>query len=144
MGDERATKILVTLVTSKRDKFADSLTPKGPYHKPATSVFHTPRESEYHLDRTTGALVRIPLLVVALSLLSPSLGLADDGVVPRAPERALEEFQRWTEQRRLEESVRLEDQKRDAERTFDRIQEEIRVHRIEQRLDQLEASRSAR
>lgn len=85
-------------------------------------------------------------VIVALCLLSPSLGLADDlsGATVSSPQHELEEFQRWTAQRRLEAGVRLENQKRDAERAFDRSQEEMRLHRIEQRLDQLEQSRGAR
>jgi hypothetical protein len=84
--------------------------------------------------------------IVALCLLSPSLGLAEDlsGVTVTTPGRELEAFERWTAQRRLEAGVRLENQKRDAERAFDRSQEEMRLHRIEQRLDQLEQSRGTR
>jgi hypothetical protein len=90
--------------------------------------------------------VRAPVAIVVLCLLSPSLGLADDlsGATVTAPGRELEEFQRWTAQRRLEAGVRLENQKRDAERAFDRSQEDMRLHRIEQRLDQLEQSRGTR
>ncbi|HME69457.1 MAG TPA: hypothetical protein VKM54_06265 [Myxococcota bacterium] len=90
--------------------------------------------------------MRAPLAIAALCLLSPSLGLADEfsGAWPATPGREFAELQRWAAQRRAEDSVRLENQKRDAERAFDRSQEEIRLRRIEQRLDQLEQSRSTR
>ena len=82
------------------------------------------------------------MAIAVLCGLSPSLGLTDD--LTRAPIGSpgcgIEEFERWTAQRRAEERLRLEDQKRDAKAAFYRSQEEIRLHRIEQRLDQLEQS----
>lgn len=85
-------------------------------------------------------------ILLALGVLSPSLGLADQwtGTASATSGREFEEFARWSAQRHAEESVRFESQLREAERAFDRIQEEIRLRRIEQRLDQLEQSRSAR
>ena len=86
------------------------------------------------------------LILLALGVLSPSLGLADQwsGTASAPSGREFEESARWNAQRRAEENVRFESQLRDAERAFDRIQEEIRLRQIEQRLEQLEQSRSAR
>ncbi len=84
--------------------------------------------------------------IAVLCWLSPSPGLTDDlsRVPTSSPGRGIEEFQRWTAQRRVEETLRLENQKRDAEAAFNRSQEEIRLRRIEQRLDQLEQSGGTR
>jgi hypothetical protein len=89
--------------------------------------------------------VRSLLALASLCLLSPGVGLTDDlsGTLHTAG-RQLDGFQQWTAQRHQEENIRFENQKQDAQRTFDRIQEDIRLRRIEQRIDQLEQSRGAR
>jgi hypothetical protein len=82
--------------------------------------------------------VRVPLPITAFCLLSPNRGSADES--SRAPLATLgrerEEFQSWAAQ--------LEDQKRDAERAFDRTEEATRLRRIKQRFDPLEQSRGTR
>ena len=85
--------------------------------------------------------MRAALPITASCLLSPSLGLADESrrALPATLGR-LEEFQPWAAQRGLEESAHLVDQARDAERAFDRSQEEIRLRWIEPRFDPLEQS----
>jgi len=85
--------------------------------------------------------VRAALHIAASCLLSPSPGLADESkrALPAALGR-LEKFQPWAAQRGLEESAHLVHQARDAERAFDRSQEEIRLRWIEPRFDPLEQS----